>query len=84
MWTLPRKFRKNGVSLKCIVCQAWIHRKCTQFKSGAEAEKNKNTFICKACPTLDDNSDEEIESNSEEEEEIRVDKDTTRKDTNEK
>ena len=68
-----KKFKSNNISLKCIRCESWIHLKCTQFRTMAEAERNKNTFLCKSCSTLEDYFNEDNESKTGDEDENRVD-----------
>jgi len=43
------KFKGNNVCIQCIRCNLWIHLRCTQYKTGKKAEKNKETFLCKSC-----------------------------------
>ena len=67
------KFKTNNISLKCIRCESWIHLKCTQFRMGAVTDRNKNTFLCKSCSTLEDYFNEDNESKTGDEDENRVD-----------
>ena len=48
------KIKGSQTSVKCIRCEFWIHLKCTQFISGAEARRNQETFLCKSCTILED------------------------------
>ena len=48
------KFRGNYFCIQCIRCNLWIHLRCTQYKTGKEAEKHQETFLCKSCLILED------------------------------
>ena len=48
------KFKWNNTCIQCIRCNHWIHLRCTQYKTGKEAEKKQETFLCKSCLILED------------------------------
>jgi len=52
--TCREKIKGTQTSVKCIRCEFWIHLKYKQFVLGAEARRNKDTFLCKSCTILED------------------------------